>query len=161
MGRLDNKVAMVSGGAMGIGEADCLLFAREGAQVLIADVNEAAGRKLEAAIRGEGLEATYVKLDVSKEADWVAAMETAVTTYGKLNILVNNAGVSLGKDVEETTLEEWNWLLGINATGVFLGIKHAIATMKGNGENCSIVNRSSIDGQIAEAGLFAYCSSKG
>ena len=161
MGRLDNKVAMVSGGAMGIGEADCLLFAREGAQVLIADVNEAAGRKLEAAIRGEGLEATYVKLDVSKEADWVAAMETAVSTYGKLNILVNNAGVSLGKDVEETTLEEWNWLLGINATGVFLGIKHAIATMKGNGENCSIVNRSSIDGQIAEAGLFAYCSSKG
>jgi NAD(P)-dependent dehydrogenase (short-subunit alcohol dehydrogenase family) len=88
-------------------------------------------------------------------------MDTVLKTYGKLNILVNNAGVSLGRDIEETTLEDWNWLMGINATGVFLGTKYAIEAMKGNGENCSIVNRSSIDGQIAESGLFAYCASKG
>ncbi len=76
-------------------------------------------------------------------------------------MLVNNAGISLGHDVEETTLEEWDHLMGINATGVFLGMKHAIAAMKDNGEPCSIINRSSIDGQIGEAGLFAYCASKG
>lgn len=75
--------------------------------------------------------------------------------------MVNNAGVSLGKNIEETTLEDWNWLMGINATGVFLGTKYAIAAMKNNGENCSIINRSSVDGQVAEAGLFAYCASKG
>jgi len=161
MGRLDGKVAMVTGGAMGIGEADCILFAREGAKVMIADVNAEAGKKLEAKIKAEGFEAAFVKLDVSKEEDWVAAMGTAIGKYGKLNILVNNAGVSLGKDIEETTLEDWNHLMGINSTGVFLGTKYAIKTMKANGEDNSIVNRSSIDGQIAEAGLFAYCASKG
>ncbi|MEW6081562.1 MAG: SDR family oxidoreductase [Bacillota bacterium] len=98
---------------------------------------------------------------MSREDQWKASMDTVLKTYGKLNILVNNAGVSLGRDIEETTLEDWNWLMGINATGVFLGTKYAIEAMKGNGENCSIVNRSSIDGQIAESGLFAYCASKG
>lgn len=161
MGRLDNKVAMVSGGAMGIGEADCLLFAREGAKVIIADVNVAAGIELEARVKAEGFEAVFLKLDVSKEEDWIAVTDAAVQKYGKLNILINNAGVSLGKDIEDTTLNDWNWLMSINSTGVFLGTKHAIRVMKCNGENCSIVNRSSIDGQIAEAGLFAYCSSKG
>ena len=161
MGRLNDKVAMISGGALGIGEADSILFAREGAKVVIADVNVPAGEKLAADIRARGGEAVFAKLDVSREADWISAMEQAKRGYGKINILVNNAGVSLGKNIEETTLEDWNWLLGINATGVFLGTKYAIAAMKANGENCSIVNRSSIDGQIAEAGLFAYCASKG
>jgi len=161
MGRLDNKIAMISGGAMGIGEADCLLFAREGAKVIIADISEEAGEKLRGRIKSEGFEAAFIKLDVSREEDWIAAMDFAVRKYGKLNILVNNAGVSLGKDILETTIDDWNWLMGINATGVFHGTKYDIKTMKGNGENCSIINRSSIDGQIAEAGLFAYCSSKG
>ena len=161
MGRLDNKVAMISGGAMGIGGADSLLFAREGAKVVIADVNEKAGKELEAQIKAEGFEAMFVKLDVADESSWVAAMDAAIKKYGKLNILVNNAGVSLGKDIEATTLEDWNWVMGINSTGVFLGTKHGIKAMKDNGENNSIVNRSSIDGQIAESGLFAYCASKG
>ncbi len=161
MGRLDNKVAMISGGALGIGGADSLLFAKEGAKVAIADISAEAGEALVEEIKAEGGEAFFVRLDVSSEKDWEAGIRQVLEKYGKLNILVNNAGVSLGKNIEETSLEEWNWLMGINATGVFLGTKHAIAAMKGNGENCSIINRSSIDGQIAEAGLFAYCASKG
>ncbi len=161
MGRLDNKVAMISGGALGIGEADSRLFAREGAKVAIADVNAAAGQALAEKIRAEGYEALFVPLDVSSENAWQEAIAGVMQQYGKLNILVNNAGVSLGKTIEETSLEEWNWLMGINSTGVFLGTKYGIAAMRENGENCSIVNRSSIDGQIAEAGLCAYCASKG
>lgn len=161
MGRLDNKVAMVTGGALGIGEADCLLFSREGAKIVIADINVKAGEELAAKIKSEGNEAIFIKLDISKEADWAAAMEQTVKKYGKINILVNNAGVSLGKNIEETTLDDWNWVMDINSTGTFLGTKFAIAAMKDNGEDNSIINRSSIDGQIAEPGLFAYCASKG
>jgi len=161
MGRLDNKVAIIAGGAVGIGGADSLLFAREGAKVVIGDINEKDGQALAAQIREEGHEAVFVRHDITREEDWVNIMETAVKTYGKVNICVNNAGVSLGKDIEDTTLAEWNWLMNINATGVFLGTKYAITYMKDNGENNSIVNRSSIDGQIGEAGLCAYCASKG
>ncbi len=161
MGRLDNKVAVVSGGALGIGKADCVLFAREGAKVVVADFNDQAGAQTVAEIKAEGHEAAFCHIDVSKEADWQNLMAFTVKTFGKINILVNNAGVSLGKTIEETTLDEWNWLMGINATGCFLGCKYAIEAMKDNGEPCSIVNRSSIDGQVGEAGLFAYCASKG
>lgn len=161
MNRLNGKVAVVSGGASGIGGATSLLFAREGAKVVIADIDERLGAELAAQINIEGFEAVFMKLDVSKEEDWKQVMAATVARYGKINILVNNAGVSLGKSIEDTSLEEWNWLMGINATGVFLGTKYAIEYMKNNGENNSIVNRSSIDGQIAEAGLFAYCASKG
>jgi len=161
MGRLDGKVAIITGGALGIGEADCKLFAREGAKVVVADINEAEGKRVSREISADGGRAMFVRIDVSKEADWEALMQKALQEFGKLNILINNAGVSLGKNVENTTLEEWNWLMGINSTGVFLGTKYAIKTMKENGENCSIINRSSIDGQIAESGLFAYCASKG
>lgn len=161
MDRLKGKVALITGGSMGIGEADALLFAREGARVIIGDINEAAGEKVAAQIRSEGLDAAFCHLDVSSESSWKEAFSFIMSTYGKINIVVNNAGVSLGKDIEATSLEDWNWLMGINATGVFLGTRYAIENMKGNGDNNAIVNRSSIDGQIAEAGLFAYCASKG
>jgi len=161
MGRLDGKVALISGGAMGIGAADAALFAREGARVAIGDIDETAGRETAERLRAEGLDALFVKLDISSESDWISAIETVIAQFGKLNIVVNNAGVSLGKDIEDTTLDDWNFIMGINATGVFLGTKYAIKYMKDNGENNAIVNRSSIDGQIAEAGLFAYCASKG
>jgi len=161
VGRLDGKVAMVTGGALGIGEGTSLLFAKEGAKIVVADIAQEAGQRLVEQIRENGGDASFVKLDVSKEDEWKKAMELVIKIYGKINVVVNNAGVSLGKNIEETTLEEWNWLMGINATGVFLGTKYAIQHMKNNGENCSIINRSSIDGQVAEAGLFAYCASKG
>ncbi|QRN86087.1 SDR family oxidoreductase [Clostridia bacterium] len=161
MERLKGKVAIISGGALGIGEADSLLFAREGAKVIIGDINVEAGEALAAKITDEGYIASFCHLDVSKEESWLKLFSFCKEKYGKINVLVNNAGVSLGKDIEETTLEDWNWLMGINSTGVFLGTKYAIENMKDNGENCSIVNRSSIDGQVGEAGLAAYCASKG
>ncbi|MCI8639677.1 MAG: SDR family oxidoreductase [Coprococcus sp.] len=161
MKRLKNKVALIAGGACGIGGADSLLFAREGAKVVIGDINEAAGKALEEQIKTEGFEATFMKLDITSEENWKQVFEATVKKYGKINICVNNAGVSLGKDICDTTLEEWNWLMNINSTGVFLGTKYAIAYMKDNKEKNSIINRSSIDGQIGEAGLCAYCASKG
>lgn len=161
MGRLDGKVAMVTGGAAGIGKATATLFAKEGAKVIVADIQEAAARKTVDEIRQNNGEAIYIHLDVSQEAAWQKAMEEVIHTYGKLNILVNNAGISLAKDIVDTTLEDWNRIMTVNSTGVFLGTKYGILTMRDNGELCSIINRSSIDGQIAEPGLFAYCASKG
>ena len=161
MDRLKGKVALIAGAAMGIGEADAKLFAKEGAKVVVADINENEGKRVVNEINGDGGEAIFVKLDVTKEDDWKNATAETLQTYGKLNLQVNNAGISLGKNIEQTTLEDWNWLMNINATGVFLGTKYGILAMKDNKEKCSIVNRSSIDGQIAESGLFAYCASKG
>jgi 3(or 17)beta-hydroxysteroid dehydrogenase len=161
MGRLQGKVAIVSGGAMGIGRATTTMFAEEGASVVLGDIDENEGARVVEEIRRAGGEAAFMRLDVADEADWRRVVTDTVKTYGKLNILVNNAGISLGHDVEETTRDEWDRVMGVNATGVFLGLKYAIEAMKGSGEKCSIINRSSVDGQVGEAGLFAYCASKG
>lgn len=161
MGRLDGKVAIVTGGAMGIGRGTAGLFAREGAKVVVADIDEEAGRQAADDIRQTEGEASFVRLDVTDPASWEHVIDQTCRLYHKLNVLVNNAGISLGHDIEETTLEEWNRVMSVNATGVFLGMKYAIPAMNLSGEPCSIINRSSIDGQIGEAGLFAYCASKG
>ena len=161
MSRLNNKVAIVSGSAEGIGEATAKLFAKEGAKVVVADINETKGKKVVNDIQQAGGEAIYFSLDVTKEKGWQDLMNATTQKYGKLNVLVNNAGISRAKDIENTSLDDWNAIMAVNATGVFLGTKYAIETMKDSGELCSIINRSSIDGQIAESGLFAYCASKG
>ena len=161
MGRLDNKVAIMTGSAEGIGEATAKLFAKEGAKVVVADINETKGAKVVNEIQQAGGDAIFFLLDVTDEKQWKSLMNTATQKYGKLNVIVNNAGISRAKDIENTTLKDWNDIMGVNATGVFLGTKYAIETMKDNDELCSIINRSSIDGQIAESGLFAYCASKG
>jgi len=159
MGRLDGKVALISGGARGQGATEAKLFAQEGAQVVFGDVLDDAGKQVEEDIRQAGGEATYIHLDVTQEADWQQAVAMAVSTYGKLDILVNNAGILRRESIEETSKELWDTVLAVNATGVFLGTKHAIPAMRQTGGG-SIVNISSVSGMIA-LGAPAYNASKG
>jgi len=141
--RLAGKVALISGGARGMGAAEARLFAREGARVVIGDILEAEGKAVEAAIAAKGGQAAFIRLDVAREADWAEAVSLAVDRFGALNVLVNNAGVSAGLGrVEETSAEAWDRVMEINAKGVFLGTKAAIPAMRRAGGG-SIINISS------------------
>ncbi len=140
--RLEGKVALISGGARGMGAAEARLFVAEGAKVVIGDIREALGRELEAEIKAAGGEAVFVRLNVTNEADWQQAVATAEQRFGKLDVLVNNAGISGAGRVEDVTLEQWNQVMDINSTGVFLGTKVAIPAMRRAGGG-SIVNISS------------------
>src|SRR5687768_15849929 len=127
MGKLDGKVALISGGARGQGAAEAKTFAMEGAKVVFGDILDEAGTQVEADIRAAGGEAVYVHLDVTSEADWSRAVQEAVNRFGKLNILVNNAGIIIPRvPIEERTADEWDRVMAVNAKGVFLGTKHAI-----------------------------------
>lgn len=160
MGRVQGKVALITGAAKGIGREAALLLAREGARVAVTDVDEAEGRKVTEAIAAAGGEALFLKQDVADESQWQAVIAAVVERFGALNILVNNAGVALAGSVEETSLEDWRWLMSINLDAVFLGTKHAILAMKETGGG-SIVNISSIEGIIGDPNLAAYNASKG
>jgi len=159
MGRLDGKVALISGGSKGQGAAEAKLFAQEGAKVVLADILDDEGKKVEAEINETDGEAMYLHLDVTSEADWAAAVKAAVDNYGKLDILVNNAGILLRKGVEETSAEEWDRIQDVNSKGVFLGVKAAIPAMREAGGG-SIVNISSIAG-LRGSTSTAYGASKG
>jgi 3alpha(or 20beta)-hydroxysteroid dehydrogenase len=161
MGRLDGKVALISGGSRGQGATEAKLFAREGAKVVLGDILDAAGRKVEAEIRAADGEATYVPLDVTNEDQWRAAVDTAVQRYGRLDILVNNAGILLRKSIETMTVEEWDRIMAVNLKGVFLGTKHAIPAMRRAGGG-SIINISSTAGLVGSPGdSSAYTATKG
>jgi NAD(P)-dependent dehydrogenase (short-subunit alcohol dehydrogenase family) len=161
MGRLDGKVALISGGARGQGAAEAQLFAREGAKVVFGDILDAEGRQVEAGIRAAGGEATYVHLDVTNEASWRAAVDTAVSRYGALQVLVNNAGIYIRKRIEETTEDDLDQLLAVNVKGVFLGVKHALPAMRRAGGG-SIINISSVAGLVGNPnGSPIYTTSKG
>ena len=144
-GRLTGKVALISGAARGQGEAEARMFVNEGAAVVLGDILVAEGEKVASNIRSSGGQATFVKLDVTQEGDWQHAVVQAVQTYGKLNILVNNAGIFPIEGVEATSLELWNRVIAINQTGVWLGMKAAVPAMRQAGGG-SIVNISSIAG---------------
>src|SRR5713226_9511989 len=159
-GRLTGKVALISGASRGQGAAEARLFAREGASVVAGDIMEEEGQQLVQDIRKSGGKATFVKLDVTSESDWKTAVDTALNNYGKLNIVVNNAGILSLTGVEETTLETWNRVLAINATGVFLGMKNSIAALRKSGGG-SIINISSIWGITGVGASIAYQASKG
>jgi len=159
--RLTGKVGLISGGARGMGAVEADLFCREGAKVVIGDILEAEGRRLEEKIRSNGGDAVFVRLDVTSEADWNAAVATAVSRHGKLDVLVNNAGVGGGARIEDTTLETWNRVMAINATGVFLGTKAAIPAMRAAGGG-SIINISSQLGLVGvDTSSPQYQASKG
>jgi 3(or 17)beta-hydroxysteroid dehydrogenase len=140
--RLAGKVALISGGARGMGAVEARLFAKEGAKVVIGDVLDAEGKQVEGDIAGAGGEAVFVHLDVTNEADWAQAVKLSTSRFGRLDVLVNNAGIGGPGRVEETTLEAWNRVMAVNATGVFLGTRAAIPAMKTAGGG-SIVNISS------------------
>jgi cyclopentanol dehydrogenase len=161
MGRLDGKVALISGGARGQGSAEAQLFAREGAKVVFGDILDAEGRQVEAGIRAAGGEATYVHLDVTNEASWRAAVDTAVSRYGALHVLVNNAGIYIRKRIEETTEDDMDQILAVNVKGVFLGVKHVLPAMRRAGGG-SIINISSTAGLVGNpTGSPIYTTSKG
>ena len=158
--RLEGKVALISGGSRGQGAAEARLFAREGAAVVIADVLEEEGKKLEAEINETGGQALFVRLDVTSETDWRNAVSETVARFGKLDVLINNAGIYRRTMIEDTTLDEWERVMSVNTTGVFLGTKHAIPAMRDAGGG-SIVNISSIAGLIGSPRGGAYTASKG
>jgi 3(or 17)beta-hydroxysteroid dehydrogenase len=159
--RLAGKVALISGAARGMGAVEAELFAKEGARVLVGDILEAEGRQVETGIRAAGGEAIFVRLDVTSETDWQSAVTTAVSRFGKLDVLVNNAGISGPGRVEDTTLEAWNRVMAVNATGVFLGTRAAITAMRA-ARGGSIVNISSQLGLVGvETTSPQYQASKG
>jgi 3(or 17)beta-hydroxysteroid dehydrogenase len=159
--RLAGKVALISGGARGMGAAEARMFAREGARVVIADILEAEGRGLEAEIKAKGGEIVFVRLDVTREADWHTAVDLAMSRFEKLNVLVNNAGIGGGGRIEDTTVEEWTRMMDINAKGVFLGTKAVIPAMRRAGGG-SIINISSQLGLVGmDNSSPQYQASKG
>ena len=157
--RLEGKVALISGGARGMGAEEALLFAQEGAKVVIGDVLEGEGRDIAAQIPGG--QAIFVRLDVTREADWQRAVSMTEEVYKRLDILVNNAGVSAVGGIEDTTVEEWDRVMEVNAKGVFLGTKYAIPAMQRSGGG-SIINISSQLGIVAmNESSPQYIASKG
>jgi NAD(P)-dependent dehydrogenase (short-subunit alcohol dehydrogenase family) len=162
MGRLAGKAAIITGSASGIGEATAKVFAREGADLLLADWQDVRGEEVAAALRKDGAKATFVKTDVSKPEDVKAMIDAAVQKYARLDIIFNNAGIEgeMNKPTADCTLDNWHRVIAINLTGVFLGMKHAIPEMLKAGGG-SIINTASIAGLIGFPGIPAYCAAKG
>ncbi|HEY2302594.1 MAG TPA: glucose 1-dehydrogenase [Acidimicrobiales bacterium] len=155
MGRLEGKVAIVTGAARGQGEAEARLFAAEGAQVVLGDVLDELGVAVAADI---GASARYVHLDVSRAEDWATAVALA-SSIGSYQVLINNAAIIRPASIEDTTLEDYLSVINVNQIGCFLGMKHAVAPMRSNGGG-AIVNISSVDGMKSTNGLVSYSASK-
>ena len=160
MGRLDGKSCLISGGAKGLGAAQARLFAREGARVAVGDILESDGGRLVDELRTSGADSVFLRLDVTSEADWEGAVGAVMCELGTLDVLVNNAGIYNRALVEDTTLEEWERVMSVNSTGVFLGTKHAVPAMRRSGGG-SIVNMSSVAGLVGSRTQTVYNASKG
>ena len=159
--RLSGKVALITGGASGMGRSEATIFAREGARVVVGDVLEADGREVAEKIAAAGGQARFVKLDVTSETDWQQAVNTTVASFGKLDVLVNNAGISGTFDPDTMSTAAWDTLMNVNAKGVFLGMKHAVPAMQRAGGG-AIVNISSISGFVGQDRIhMGYNASKG
>jgi 3(or 17)beta-hydroxysteroid dehydrogenase len=157
MGRMDGKVCIVTGGALGLGKADATALAREGAIVVITDVNTMEGA---ATVAELGERAEFVQHDVREEEQWTSIIAGVLQRHGRLDVLVNNAGVIRFEDIETATIESWRFVQGVNVEGTFLGCKHAIPAMRASGGG-SIVNVSSTAAIQGYAGASAYVASKG
>jgi 3(or 17)beta-hydroxysteroid dehydrogenase len=160
MDRVKDKVAIITGGAGGLGGAIAALLAKEGAGVVITDVDEASAAKVAAEILQQGGKAIYARHDVTSETEWNGVMQRTLHEFGRLDVLVNNAGIIIYKKITETSLAEWRQLMSVNLDGVFLGVKSAIETMKRCGGG-SIINIASVAGLIGNPDASAYHASKG
>ena len=157
MNRVDGKVALITGGASGLGAAMARRFAAEGARVVVTDLDAAAGGAVAEDIGGD---AHFLGHDVRKEEEWIAVIAAAAEHFAPISVLINCAGVAILKNVEATTLEEWRDVMAVNLDGVFLGCKHGVIAMKETGGG-SIINMSSVSGLIGGYNLAAYNASKG
>ena len=156
--RLEGKVALITGGASGMGQSEATIFAKEGAKVVVADMLEAEGKKVADSLGGS---ARFLRLDVTSEAGWQDAIAATLSSFGKLDVLVNNAGISGTYDPDTLSTSAWDHLMDVNAKGVFLGMKHAIPAMEQAGGG-SIVNISSVSGFVGQNGIhMGYNASKG
>jgi NAD(P)-dependent dehydrogenase (short-subunit alcohol dehydrogenase family) len=160
MGRVEGKIAIVTGGASGIGRGCALRLAEEGARVAVTDIQEEAGASVVAEIEAAGGQALYLRHDVTQESEWVEIIQRVADYFGGLDILVNNAGIGLLGPVTEFALEDWRRQNAVNLDGVFLGTKHAIPVMRETGGG-SIINMSSVAGLQGAPGFSGYCASKG
>lgn len=160
MARVQDKVAIVTGGGKGIGKACSILLAQEGAKVVLTQRHEQEALEVVETIGSQGGSAVYVQQDVTKEEDWEKVLNATQEEFGSPNILVNNAGIYIIESVAETSIEQWNKLMAVNATGVFLGMKHCASVMEHNGGG-SIVNMSSVAGLIGVPNHALYGASKG
>jgi NAD(P)-dependent dehydrogenase (short-subunit alcohol dehydrogenase family) len=159
--RLAGKVAVVTGGASGMGQSEAVIFAREGARVVVADLLEREGQQTVDTIKAAGGQARFVKLDVTSEAEWRAAVEATLGAFGAIDVLVNNAGISGTFDPDMLSTTAWDSLMNVNAKGVFLGMKSVIPSMQKAGRG-AIVNISSISGFVGQTGVhMGYNASKG
>src|SRR5215510_2641241 len=161
-GQVQGKVALVTGGASGIGEAVSELLAREGASVAVTDIDDLRGPELVDRIKKAGGEATFWHQDVTSEARWVEVVAEIVNRYGRLDILVSNAGIGIGvPSITEMTLEDWRRQTAINLDGVFLSVKHCLPAMRKGGRGGSIIMMSSLAGLRGAQSLAGYCATKG
>lgn len=160
MGRLQDKVAIVTGAGTGIGKQTALLFATEGASVIVTDIDEKTGHETAEEIRKSGGDALFVKHNVRSEDDWKQVVSQTLEKYQKIDVLFNNAGIYIIKPLTETTLDDWDKLMGVNVTGVFLGMKHVVPVMAEH-KSGSVINASSVAGLIGAAGHVLYGASKG
>lgn len=159
-GRVQDKIALVTGGASGIGRGCALRLAEEGAIVVVSDIDDALGETTTNDIRNAGGQAEYLHHDVTDEDAWRNVVETIRSRHGGLNILVNNAGIGIGGSILDLSLADWQRQQAINLDGVFLGVKHCIPLMRDSG-NGSIINMSSVAGLKGSANLAAYNATKG
>lgn len=161
MMRLEGKVALITGATKGIGECAAKLFAQEGAKVVLCGRNADDGARIEAEINAGGeLCAAFFPMDVTKIEDWHKAIAFAKEQFGKLNIVINNAGISFRETLTETTPESWDQTIACNQTGVFYGMKYGIEAIAQSGESGAVVSTASIDGVVGDADFFSYCATK-